>query len=194
VHAKSLFHEGWDLVVPSAWAHPGHYQGGEVIGGLDGRFVVNLLERESLGIGEFITDDYEAANFAFDLATDTDVSDKDAILGHTALFRGTATKDDVELEFTILLDAPDGRELVGAPFPFTIEEDTQETVGFRFLPTDPYENDTFFDGVDFASLTPDDEGHVVISPESPEGPAQDAYVILRRTFMTHDHYEFTFEP
>jgi len=194
LHAKSPFQEGWSLLVPSARAHPGHYQGGEAVGQLDGRFVVDLLQRVPLGDGEFIASKYEAANFTFDLVTEEDLSKKDALVGHTALVRGTATKDDLTIQFTALLDAPENRQLVGAPFPFEITKETDSTVGFQFLLVDPFEGDTFFDGVDFESIDEDEDGQVEIDSSAPEGPAQDAYVILRRTLMTHDHYEFTFEP
>lgn len=194
LHARSLLQKGWALLVPPAWAHPGHYQGGELVGELDGRFVVDVLSRDLIGEGEFITSKYEAANFTFDLATDQEVSPEDPLLGHSALLRGVATKDDRSIEFMVVLDAPQDRQLVGAPFPFEITEASKSTVGFQFMLTDPLEGDTFFDGLDFESIDEDQDGEIEIGPTSPEGPAQDAYVSLRRTFMTHDHYAFTFEP
>ena len=41
VHAASLWRPVSEFVVPTAYAHPGHYQGGEVSGELLGTFVVD---------------------------------------------------------------------------------------------------------------------------------------------------------
>jgi len=45
-HTASLMRRAYDWLVPAAVAHPGHYQGGTVVGALRGRFVVDALQKE----------------------------------------------------------------------------------------------------------------------------------------------------
>ena len=175
----------------TAHAHPGHYQGGEVTGELSGRFIVDWLAKdgEELGIATLLAGDYEAINFTFGRATASDVDEGDALLGHTALLAGTAEKDGASYRFSAALDAPQGRQLVGLPFEEKVAKSTRSSIGLQLVPFDPYENDTLFDGIDFAALPVEAAGVVEISPAAQAEEVTAAYELLRRTFQTHDHFD-----
>lgn len=189
VHASRSL---WDLIVPSAHAHPGHYQGGEVIGELPGTFVVNWANEDGreLGSSELITGDYSAANFTFVLADSPMVNSDDPMMAHTSMFKGVAKKDGREVSFTILAEAPEGRELVGAPFSAKIDAQTSGHIDFRFHTLDPVEGDTLFDGMDFLALDDDGDGAWTLSPDT----SNEIYNTFRRTLLSHDHYSFEHKP
>jgi hypothetical protein len=186
------------LVLPSAHAHPGHYQGGEIIGELPGEFVLDFVhgEGESLGLATLIVGDYTAANFVFRRASADERMAGDPLVGHTALLQGSASKDGQVVAFTLQIDSPLDRELVGAPFEATIEEGVALELGVRLLDTDPFEGDHLFDGLDFAALdaadgTPDGT-LALVDPELDPTQAQaldDAYNHVRRDFQTHDLFD-----
>lgn len=178
------------LLVPRAHAHPGHHQGGEVIGELPGRHVVDFLAPSPLGQATLIAASYDAANFTFVRASTEDGLDAgDALVGHTARLSGTARAGEVEIAFTIVVDSPEGRALVGAPFELAVGADTEATLGLRLLGADPFEGDTLFDGLDFAALDSDGDGVVRIGPDASDPGVEAAYNLFRRTFQTHDHFD-----
>lgn len=182
----SLLLPVWDLVVPDAFAHPGHDAGGEVVGELAGRHVFDWRDHGSL-IGEATLLDaaYSGANFSFTRARVEDgVTPDDPIVGHTFEIVGTATLDDETWEFTVLLDQDEGRRVVGLPLELDLHGSNGQEIelGLQLFPLDPIEGDTIFDGLDFAML--DDDGDHVITIE----PGTDAYNFLRRSTQAHDHY------
>jgi hypothetical protein len=89
----------------------------------------------------------------------------------------------------VVLDAPEGRRLTGAPFRHAVTESSREPLGLRLLTEDPLEGDSVFDGVDFGALDADADGHVAIGPNSTDEATTDAYHQIRRTFQTHDHFD-----
>lgn len=183
-----------DWLIPPAQAHPGHYQGGEVTGELVGSFVVDWAREGGrvLGDATLLGGRYTAANLTFDRGALGPLPAGDALIGHTALLAGTATRDGQQIRFSILLDAPEGRVLVGAPFEATLSADTAGTLGLRFTPRDELEGDTLLDGVDFQALDADADHTVHIAPDLPA--VEDAYNTARRAFMTHDHYAVHLRP
>jgi hypothetical protein len=190
-HAASLWRKVADFLIPNANAHPGHYQGGEVTGELRGRCLVDWLpgDNTKLGTATLIVGAYHSANFDFDVAsTKDDLAPDDQLIGHTALLRGTATKADRTIGFVALIDSPEGRQLVGAPFDQEITEEGKVRLGLELATKDPLEGDTLFDGLDFGALDDDGDGSVVLEELEGEGPAVDAYNQLRRMFQTHDHF------
>lgn len=185
------------LLLPSAHAHPGHFQGGEVIGELPGEFVLDFVDGSGaeLGVATLIVGRYTAADFVFRRARAEELAADDPLAGHTAVLSGSASKDGQTIEFSALIDSPEERELVGAPFDHEIEQDAEYSLGLRLLTRDPNEQDTLFDGLDFAALDASDSttGSVTLidpalDPELPEA-LQEAYNQLRRTFQTHDHFD-----
>ncbi len=200
IHERAPEPGAWllGLLLPSAHAHPGHFQGGEIIGELPGEFVLDFVgqDRAELGIATLIVGEYTAANFVFRRADELD--DGDPLRGHTAYLAGTAEQDGALVEFRVTIDSPIDRELIGAPFTAEVGEDSEFDLGLRLLTRDQQEFDTLFDGLDFAALDAADgaaDGLVELrDPElDPDLPAalQDAYNELRRTLQTHDHFDVT---
>jgi hypothetical protein len=182
MHA-SLLRPLWDLVVPDAIAHPGHYAGGEVVGELPGRHVFDWRDDGAL-IGEatLLDAQYNGAHFSFTRAmVDDGVTPDDPIVGHTFEIAGTATLEDETWDFSVLLDQDEGRRVVGLPLDIDLAGDEGVELGLELFTRDPIEGDTIFDGVDFAVL--DDGDHVIVIE-----PDTEAYNVLRRSTQAHDYY------
>lgn len=179
---------GLDLVVGTAHAHPGHGQGGAVTGELPGAFVVDWATEagRTLGTATLIAGGYRAANFTFGRGQAAALGVDDPLVGHTAWISGTASRAGESLSFTVVVDSPEGRVLVGVPFEATVGANTSGRLGVRFNPVDAVEGDTLFDGIDFTALDHDADGAVAIEPAVDEVEA--AYQAVRRAFQTHDHY------
>ena len=191
-HTASVWRRAAGLVVPAAHAHPGHFQGGDVTGELRGRFLVDWTGNDGgkIGIATLLAGSYKSTDFTFSRATDADgLASADPLVGHTALLRGTATKDGVSTAFVAIIDSPEGRRLAGAPFDLEVGEGTACDLGFRLLTVDPHEGDTLFDGIDFAGLDTDRDGEVHLAPDATEASSNEAYNTLRRTLQRHDHFE-----
>lgn len=191
-HTASLGRRVSDFLIPTAHAHPGHFQGGDVTGELRGRFVLNWLpgSGRELGTATLLAGVYKSANFTFIRASvDDGVASDDPLSGHTALLRGRATKNGQGVEFVALLDSPVGRKLIGIPFEFEVLEGSRERLGVRLLVRDPVDGDTLFDGLDFAALDADGDGEILIEEGSGEAASVDAYNVLLRTFQAHDHFD-----
>ncbi len=181
----SLFGPAWDLLVPSAFAHPGHAGGGEVVGELPGRHVFDWRDDGTV-LGEAILLDalYTGANFSFTRAQVEDgLSSDDPIIGHTFEITGIATLDDEQWTFSVLVDQDQGRRVVGLPLSLDVDPNGQKLeLGLQLRVDDPLEQESMFDGIDFAMLDPDGDHVIVIEPDT------DAYHRLRRSTQTHDHY------
>jgi hypothetical protein len=175
------------LLLPAvAAAHPGHYAGGEVTGELPGNFVLDPFAGadRSLGDAVLLEGEYHGANLYFRAADAADgLPAGDALLGHTAVLAGTASRGADSWTFEARLDIEDGTQLVGAPFDLAVAPTTSVTLVLRLLTTDPStETDTLFDGIDFAALDTDADGRVEIRP------GDEAHNRLRRTLQVHDHW------
>ena len=175
------------LLRARAYAHPGHFEGGEVTGELLGAFVVDWIadDGRDLGLATLLVGSYGGANFTFGRGTAERLPAGDPLVGHTARIAGEATRDDTSWAFTIVVDSPEGRELVGAPFEGEMHGDALGSLRLRILAQDPYEGDTLFDGIDFQALDRDGDGVVTLLPDDGE----EASNLFRRTFQTHDHFE-----
>lgn len=189
VHA-SLRRRLSHLVLPLAHAHPGHFQGGQVTGELPGSYILRFFPGEvhALGTATLLVGSYQAANLTLARAGSTDVEQGAPLLGHTAALHGVATREGSSLAFDVLLDAPEGRELVGIPFEREISAHARGPLALRLSPLDPLEMDTLFDGVDFDALDADDDGRVEIVPDAGDEETVAAYNAIRRRFQTHDHF------
>jgi len=189
VHA-SLWQNLADAVVKPAHAHPGHFQGGEVTGELPGHFLLQFAPgaTHELGTATLLVGKYQSVSLTLSQVSTRDVPESDPLLGHTALLIGTAIKNGNSIDFEVSLDSPVGRELAGIPFEENVDVAKDEKLALRLFMRDPLENDTLFDGVDFATLDVDTDGRVVIDPAATDAASVAAYNIVRRAFQSHDHF------
>lgn len=181
---RSVLERVYDLAVPTAFAHPGHYAGGEVVGELPGRFVFDWRDDgDVLGLATMLAADYSGANFTFARAQPQDgVAADDPIIGNTFDIAGTANYEGQTVTFEVQLAQDDGRRIVGLPLDLSVDAETERSIGLTLHLQDPFESDTAFDAIDFLALDADGDGHVQIV----EGT--EAYNRLRRNLQTHDHY------
>jgi hypothetical protein len=179
-----------DLLIPPAHAHPGHYLGGEVTGELLGRHVLDLTTEGSVvGMATLLEGTYTAANFTFARGTvDDGLEATDPLIGHTAILEGIATRDGDEYSFVVVLDSPEDRVLVGAPFEARVAPGAASPIRFAFAPRDELEGDTLFDGIDFAVLDADGDGTVSLAADAADSETEDAYNRIHRVFQSHDHF------
>ena len=194
IHTASVIEQISDLLVPVAYAHPGHFQAGDVTGELLGRFVIDWAREDSplVGMATLITGTYTSANFTFDRGSEErGLTSNDPLNTHTAILTGRATKDGTETEFTIIVDSPENRQLIGAPFETTLDETTTGQLAMHLHLIDPIEQDTLLDDIDFEALDDDHDGLVVIEPET--SAVEEAYNTFRRSFQTHDHFSIHYE-
>ncbi len=174
-----------ELLVPTARAHPGHDAGGEILGELRGRFVVDWLDDGALlGEAELLHARYTGVNFTFTQAQASDgIPEGDPLLGHTIDVAGTATRNGHTWAFDAIVDQDAGRRMVGGVFEHDVDEGSDDLVlGLRVLLEDPFEDDDLFDGVEFAALDEDGDGRVTLIPET------DPWNRVRRALQVHDHY------
>jgi hypothetical protein len=180
----------WLRLLPVARAHPGHFAGGAVTGELRGRFIADFTrDGLALGVATLLVGEYSSVSFVFARASTEDVADDDLLLGHTAILRGSASREGASVDFTFILDSPDDRALVGAPFEMHVTEETSASIGVRLLTFDARSETTLFDGLDFFALDGDEDGLLVVDPASSSEAAVDAYNRLLRTFQTHDRFD-----
>lgn len=187
-----------NAIISNAYAHPGHYSGGEVTGELPGEFVVDWLQEDGrqLGTATLLGGTYTGANFTFARGSSDHLADDDPLIGHTAIFSGFATREGVSIPYNIVVNSPEGRVLVGAPlttpdgtpgdFKATIDGSSSGTLRIQLDIEDPIEHHTLFDGIDFAELSPDANGVIHIAPDN--AATEDAYNLFRRTFQLSDFY------
>ena len=179
-------------LLPTAHAHPGHHQDGDVTGELRGRFIIDWTADADavLGNATLLAGDYKAANFSFERGAAADgLAEADPLLGHTAILRGRASKDGERFDFVARIVSPVGRTLVGAPFEMEIDAGTDVRLGVRLLVRDAIEEDTLFDGLDFSALAPAGDAPIVLEGGAEDPAVVAAYNRLRSTFQTHDHFD-----
>ncbi len=172
--------DGARVVAP----HPGHEAGGSVTGELPGDFILTWdgAVHPALGDATLLVGDYHGANWSFRAASAADgLEVGDPLIGHTFHLTGTVAKDAVTKPFDAVLDVEPATRLVGAVFEDVIAAGATTPLTIEFYPTDPNEQDTAFDDLDFATLS-DVSGTLQIRPGTP------AHNVLRRTIQTHDHY------
>ena len=187
-HTASLWRSIVEYSIPSALAHPGHEQGGEVTGELLGDFTVSWPSDagRELGVATLIAGSYSALDFTFSSGSATQLSADDPLIGHTIALSGVAKRDAQETSFTMVFDAPEDRALIGAPFDVVISSKTESAIGLHFTAVNPRESGTIFDAVDFADLDRDSDGVVTISPETIE--TEETYEMIRQEVFTHTYY------
>lgn len=186
MHA-TLLHKLGGLVIPTVYAHPGHYGGGQVIGEMNGRFVVDWLQDgATLGDATMLEGSYDGANFVFTRARASDgITVDDPIIGHTMEIAGEATRDGTTWTFHGFIDQDEGRRVVGLPLALELREGDDVELGLQVLMIDPFEADTALDHLDFAVLDADGDGRVELVTGDP------GYNTLVKQLQVHDQYEVT---
>lgn len=153
---------GWTplaLFIGTAHAHPGHGEGGAVIGEMPGEFVLDWTQDGAeLGTATLIG---AADTLRFTFAPRAD----------SVHVVGVASKDGVDHAFAADFDLTD---VAVEGVPFLPEALNAETWGLRLTAADPFEGDTLFDGIEFATAD------WTVGAE--------AYNRLGRALRTHDHY------
>jgi hypothetical protein len=187
---------GW--LIPIASAHPGHLSGGEVTGELRGRFVASWrpASETPLGTASLIAGKYESANFTLSEGTEMDALEPgDTLLGHTAIFRGSATRAGERREFSAAIDAAAGESAIaGVPFAAPVSSGMSTTLDLELLLRDPFEGDTLFDDIEFAQLKAEKGGVLVIAANANDAAARAAHALLVDALQAPDHFSIRTTP
>lgn len=154
------------LLIPQAHAHPGHGEGGEVLGELAGPFTLRSDGASTLGEATLYPGTFSSAAFSF-AALD---EEEDALAdGETpsAVLEGTASRDGVAVPFVARIVQDEGRRVDGVPFSWSLDEESPRgRIAFELLVEDAYSAATLFDGIAFA--LPEGGEAMLIDPGSAE--------------------------
>jgi hypothetical protein len=147
-----------DLLVPPAYAHPGHYIEGAAMGQMLKPTTIDILgDSVELADGDGITGLTNSARIAWQTPPKGDLADQ--LDGQVVLTRGTATKGDVTITFLAeakvseVLDGDGKAEVAGCAFGATpgdvgVDMDADGTVTLTLVPS------VWFDQVDFSYVAP----------------------------------------
>lgn len=158
----------WDIVVPSAHAHPGHFSGGEVLGELPGIFTTNLLLGGQLGEAQLLEGEYQGLNFAFG-PSEQNTSMRIA---------GIARWEGNEREFSIDWVSTPDVQVIGIPFEANVAAD-DETQQIHISIKLTNDGQTILDDLEFVV----DERPLALGPDD-EGSNR-----IKRKMLTHDFYD-----
>lgn len=148
-----------ELLVPPAYAHPGHYIEGAAMGQMLGPATLDLLgDSLELADGDGVTGLTNSARITWQSPPKGALAEK--LDGHVVLTRGTATKGDVSLAFIAQAKADevlngDGKaEVAGCAFgaepgEVGVNMESDGTVTLTLVPS------VWFNQVDFSYVAPD---------------------------------------
>jgi hypothetical protein len=169
----------WDVLVPSAHAHPGdlHFAGGAVKGEFLGQVVLDGLSSEATELGAVQGVAGPARSFSVLLEPPSSAEARSALHDHHAYVVGTAEKDGKSYPFEGGLDIEDLgtlRKVEGIPVEAEIGSRTRVTIELHL--------GRWFADADFARLSVlDSKGRYVIDDES---QVRTAWFIGARSFDT----------
>jgi hypothetical protein len=154
------------------------------VGELRGTFLVDWLTTEGAELGEAsvlvgpVTGlDFRFATAGADLGLQ---DDSDPLAGHTAHYRGVATRGEERAPFEVVLLQDEDHLVTGVPLTLLVSQREPARVGLGLrLTTD--DGVTLFDGVDFDTL-PIVGGIARIVPGCP------AHNRVRNAMQRHEHY------
>lgn len=175
--SRSWGGRAWDLLVPSAHAHPGdqHFAGGTVKGEFIGQVVFDGLSAEPLSLG--FVDGIAGAARSFSVELNPPSSDEAvALLGpNHAYVAGVAEKDGMTYEFEgglAIENMGTLRKVEGIPLEADLQEGTQLTIQLHLS--------SWLGDADFSRLDElADSGRLLISPTS---QVRTAWFIGARSF------------
>ena len=169
----------WDVLVPSAYAHPGdqHFAGGAVKGEFLEQVVLDGLTDERLDLGVVQGVAGPARSFSVLLEPPRSTEASSLLHGHHAYVVGTAEKDGMSYSFEGGLDIPNEgtlRKVEGIPLDAELEQGTRVTIELHLS--------RWFADADFARLsTVAPSGGYVIDEQS---QVRGAWFIGARSFDT----------
>jgi len=134
------------LVMPRAFAHPGHYQEGEALGEALDQRVFDLLDPDGAALGtmQAVTGTCHSARVGLGTA-EAGLADGERLAGHALLLRGVASRGDERIPFEGWLDVDlyvEGIE---------VELDVDEAPGHLLVEVDL---ERWLRRVDFATASP----------------------------------------
>jgi hypothetical protein len=159
---------GWasDMVIPTAWAHPGDqwFAGGELRGEFLEQYALDLLDGRTLSLGPArgIAGEVRSLTVILDPPTASTGGDPLSLRGFHAYVAGFARRDGIEIAFEGGLEIPaEGtqRQVDGLPVQFDVDDGGTLVIGVHPR--------TWFDQAHFDTLDvrgPD--GRWMITPES----------------------------
>lgn len=176
----SLTRQAYDLLIPSALAHPGHGGGGTTSGELPGSFIVDWASADGEELGRALLQPGDYTSAFFTLTRQVEHPELSIRLA------GTATREGQSTDFSFEIAAPEGREISGIRFDDTISSSTAETdaLHFRFALEKVFGEGHLLDGLDFETLGADGELNFDANSED------ETYLAVRRRLLSHDHVEF----
>lgn len=194
---------GW--ILPSAHAHPGHGEGGVIVGELLGRRVLQWSASSGetgseVGTATSVQARVDAIDFGLGVASTEDgLSADDPLVGHAARLVGRARKDDAVVEFEALLDVEPESKMQGAllsPGPVELGEGSDPALTLRFQGAAVFGDAHFFDETDFSLLwaeaqseNPETDRVMVRSGSGRETQTTAAHNRWRRKLTSHDHHD-----
>src|SRR5690554_1763706 len=176
-----------DWAFSTAWAHPGHSQGGEVTGEAAGPSTAVFLPASSddtspapFSHAQLAAGDYDAVDFVFGRLENSPE--------HSMILEGVALKDDDTHPFLFHVTQDVGRQVIGIPFDATVNSERPLRLHFdgqsRFEVGGAYP--TVFDTLDFATdiqwKTQDGADVMVAEPGTLNR--------LRGQLQKHDYYYY----
>jgi hypothetical protein len=179
-HTSSVASRVWSMpFVSSAFAHPGHGEDSLITGELSGSFTWGIHDDSVLGYATLTVGDYSYVDVGIHNQLPNDVA---------IVMTGVAEHFDYgAVSFDTVLVVPAERLLSQIPFTETITaRSSSQTINFELHVVDPFESQHLFDGIAFQSVG----SSIVVIDES---HMTDAYNLLHRRFLSHDHYLFTLE-
>ena len=176
------------LLVPQAQAHPGHHAGGELIGELSGRHIIEWGDRQvsaaPLGDATLIAGKYNGANLTMTRGQAADgLPSSDPLLDVTLHLEGESVRMGKTTRFIAQIKQDEGRQVIGAPMDHHVKATTRGAVHLMLRAQDPASGASMFEGVDFDALPKDDQGRALIQEGSP------AHNLMRRALSSHEHYQ-----
>ncbi|MCB9529144.1 MAG: hypothetical protein H6701_12320 [Myxococcales bacterium] len=176
-------HAGWlGWLVGTAHAHPGHAAGGEARGELGGRFVVDWFDAGApLGTAAILPGRLDGLDFGLGTATADALGAGDPLVGHNLYLEAEVSRDERRWTLSLAVPQDADKQVTGVVCPAEIAAGSTLALALRVQ--DPFEDDTVFDGIDFAAEDPDGDGR--IGPDASDSMTNR----VRRALQTHDHYE-----